>query len=357
MIHLSLAEYEITLSEKLSEQKGLQRILAENNYSSVFILTDENTHQYCLPFINNLMHEQAYTVLKIHSGESEKNIETCKFLWQQLIENHAGRKSVLINLGGGVIGDMGGFVASTFKRGFDFINLPTTLLSQVDASVGGKLGIDFMDMKNLIGVFQNPTAIFIATEFLQTLPFEQLRSGFAEILKHGLISNRDYWGKIKLIDLHTHTDWLQIIAESVSIKQQVVESDMLETGLRKILNFGHTIGHAVETLSLRNDHTPLLHGEAIAIGMICEAYLSHRANGLSENALNEITATIQKNYPPYQINQLSESALFSVMAQDKKNQSKQISFSLLSEIGACEFDKFVSDELIIQSLHYYQSLS
>ncbi|MBC8048250.1 MAG: 3-dehydroquinate synthase [Fimbriimonadaceae bacterium] len=350
---ITLKEYKIYNTGKFSEQSAIENYI--HKYSSVFVLTDTNTKKYCLPLVKQYLPE--YSLLEIPAGETEKNIDTCKYLWNRLVELNADRKSLLINLGGGVIGDMGGFVASTFKRGFDFINIPTTLLSQVDASVGGKLGIDFNEMKNLIGVFNNPKAIFICPEFLQTLPHIQLRSGFAEVLKHGLITDKNYWNTVKTIDLNKFHEWESVIKRSVEIKKAVVEEDMYESGLRKILNFGHTIGHAVETLSLQNDSKPLLHGEAIAIGMICEAWLSNILNGLTENELNEIVSVIKTHYPKYAISNINFNQVMNIIKQDKKNVGDKFSFSLLKETGVCEFDKHVSTDLIKRSLEYYENLS
>ncbi|MBC8172566.1 MAG: 3-dehydroquinate synthase [Chitinophagales bacterium] len=353
-----LKNYSIYITEKFHEQVHFRAFLTEGKYASIFILADENTNKFCLPLLIAQLSGVPFHIILIRSGESEKNIETCKMLWARLIEENAGRKSVLINLGGGVIGDMGGFVASTFKRGFDFINIPTTLLSQVDASVGGKLGIDFDGIKNIIGVFNDPKAVFISTEFLQTLPYEQLRSGFAEVLKHGLIRNKNYFDEIRNIDIKSYQNWSEIVSRSVEIKKQVVEKDPLEKDLRKILNFGHTIGHAIETLSLTRDEiTPLLHGEAIAIGMICEAWLSSRGNNLPEEELNAIVKTISNYFNHHDLKKMKSEDIITLMKQDKKNFNEHISLSLLNKIGDCGFDLQVDEKLIKESLEYYKKLS
>ena len=328
--------------------------LNQHKYSRILVLCDENTVQHCYPKLQPFLPE--HIQLQIKSGEAEKNIDTCTYLWQQLTDHQAERKSLLINLGGGVISDLGGFVAGTYKRGFDFINIPTTLLSQVDASVGGKLGIDFNGVKNLIGLFQNPKAVFIFSDFLNTLPQNQLRSGFSEVLKHGLIYQADYWNTTKEINYTSCADWLSVIATSVEIKHQVVKIDPFESGLRKILNFGHTIGHAVETWSLQNDASPLLHGEAIAIGMICEAYLSFKLNGLSQSALDEIATVFIRNFGKYPLQNIPVTALMEVMQLDKKNSNNTINFSLLRAIGACDFDIKAGDADIVDSLNFYCQL-
>ncbi len=353
-MQIELDNYTIFINSGLNEFAAFNNWLNGNIYSSIFVLTDENTLKYCYPLIDKLLPK--HKVITIKAGESEKNIETCKYLWQWLTNFQAERKSLLINIGGGVIGDMGGFVAGTFKRGFDFINIPTTLLSQVDASVGGKLGVDFNGIKNLIGLFKDPTAVFIAPMFLATLPQEQLRSGFSEVLKHGLIYNADYWHTCKNISINTHIDWLSIIKTSVHIKKDVVKKDPFERGLRKILNFGHTVGHAVETWSLHNDATPLLHGEAIAIGMICEAWLSKEINGLSEAELTDISNTLIHIFGKYPLEKIPMNKLMDVMFLDKKNSNNTIHFSLLNSIGNCDFDIKATDEAIAASINYYCAL-
>ena len=236
------------------------------------ILLDENTRRHCLPLLETKNAE----LLEIESGEKNKHIQTCTQLWKTLIDLGADRHSLLINLGGGVICDIGGFVASTFKRGIDFIHIPTTLLAQADASVGGKTGVDFANLKNQVGVFSNPKAVFVFPQFLDTLDERQLRSGFAEIIKHALIRDKTLWHTIQSVDVNDRSGLTDVISQSLQIKNDIVTDDPFEKGLRKILNFGHTIGHAVESVSLRQHKKQLLHGEAVAIGMICEAYLSDR---------------------------------------------------------------------------------
>jgi 3-dehydroquinate synthase len=260
----------------------------------------------------------------------------------------------MINLGGGVITDMGGFVASTYKRGIDFINIPTTLLSQVDASVGGKTGIDVDNVKNMVGTFTLPQCVFIETAFLKTLPQRELLSGFAEMIKHGLIADQEYYKQLK------NSDYLQVSAQaiyrSVEIKNEVVTEDPHEKGLRKILNFGHTIGHAVETYSLINDTQPLTHGEAIAIGMICEAFLSSTNNTLKAGELEDITAYISKLYPAYTIKEESFAQLMEFMQSDKKNENGQIMFSLLSSTGKCDYNCRISEKDILESFTYFNRI-
>ncbi len=343
-------------------QNELNNFISKNySQSTKIILVDENTSEYCLPFVDAIEHLKDAEVIEIESGEQNKNIETIIGIWGAMTDFGADRKSLLINLGGGVIGDLGGFAASTFKRGIDFINIPTTLLSQVDASVGGKTGIDFSTkknvlLKNLIVVFNNPKAVFIFPDFLKTLNQREILSGFAEIVKHALIKDKDYFEIIKRVDLSEIQNSEEIIFRSIEIKSEIVMKDPKEKGLRRILNFGHTIGHAIESLSLKNDESPLLHGESVAIGMICEAYLSAKISGLKENELEEISLFIKSKFHSYKIDKGKYSELISIMKEDKKNESGKINFSLLSEIGNGVANQNCSEELISHSMDFYNNL-
>lgn len=336
------------------------------NLSKKFVLVDENISKYCLPLIKNLQHLSPIKIIEIKSGEKNKNINTINKIWKELTLHNADRKSLFINLGGGVISDLGGFAASTFKRGIDFINLPTTLLAQVDASVGGKTGIDFTArnqiLKNQIGLFSNPKAVFILPAFLKTLKKRDVLSGYAEIIKHTLIKDENYWPKISeiksLSDLLLNERLLErIIIHSIKIKNDIVSRDPLENNIRKMLNFGHTIGHAIESFSLKKDKNPLLHGEAIAIGMICEAYISNKISGLRKNDLENISSSIKKLFLPYKLNKKYIPDIIALMKKDKKNEREVINFSLLSKIGNCVINQNCSDLLILESLNYYNSLS
>ncbi|XHR97363.1 3-dehydroquinate synthase family protein [Mucilaginibacter sp. UC70_90] len=267
--------YSVYFDNSLDE---LVDFIKKGNYSKFFILADENTGAHCLPLLTSKLTDfNNYDLIEVSSGEESKNIDFCVGVWKMLIDFGADRKSLMINLGGGVITDMGGFAASTYKRGIDFVQVPTTLLSQVDASVGGKTGIDVDGIKNIIGTFTMPKAVFIAHEFLQSLPPRQILSGLAEMLKHGLIVDAAYWNKLKNSDLKNPS--VELVHRSVQIKNEITIQDPHEKGIRKALNFGHTIGHAVETYSLLHDEDSLSHGEAVAIGMICESYLAHKKQG------------------------------------------------------------------------------
>jgi len=328
---------------------------SKNKYSGIFILVDENSLKCCYPqLVDGIDAFKEAELIEIESGEESKNIEVCAQIWSTLSEYGANRNSLFVNIGGGVIGDMGGFIASTFKRGIDFINIPTTLLAQVDASVGGKTGIDLDHLKNEIGVFSTPAAVFIDPSFLQTLDKRQLLSGFAEIIKHALIADPAYWKAVKKADLSKANDLEGLIERSVSIKNSVVEADPKEKNLRKILNFGHTIGHAIETFSLESDHKKtVLHGEAVAAGMVCEAYLSHKLNKLPRKELEEITQFILGLFKDTTLGQMDFHRLIELMKHDKKNGKGDINFSLLSSIGKCEINKKAKADQIIEALNYY----
>jgi 3-dehydroquinate synthase len=346
--------YPIFFDNSINE---LVKFIEQGKYSRFFILTDENTVQHCLPAVKEkLDHLDNYDLIEINAGEESKDIDFCIGIWKMLIDFGADRKSLMINLGGGVISDLGGFAASTFKRGIDFVHVPTTLLSQVDASVGGKTGIDIDSIKNIIGTFTQPKAVFINYEFLNTLPKRQILSGLAEMLKHGLICDAAYWEQLQKSDL-THPA-AQLIYRSVEIKNAVVIEDPKETGIRKSLNFGHTVGHAVETYSLLNDEGDhLSHGEAIAIGMICETWLSHKKIGLSLAQLNEIVKVISGLYPKYKIEESANEELYALMQKDKKNQNGKINCTLLTHIGQYSVDNICTEAELCESLRYYATLN
>lgn len=327
--------------------------LAKYNYSKIFILVDGNTHNYCLPsFMGNIHGDYDFEIIEIEEGEINKNIDTCTQVWEVLSELDADRKSAMINLGGGVVTDLGGFVASCFKRGIDFINIPTTLLAMVDASVGGKTGVDLGPLKNQIGVINQPQLVVVVPEFLETLNTRQLQSGFAEMLKHGLISDLAYWNILKKVT--SFEDLSTLIHTSVSIKNEVVVQDPTEQNLRKILNYGHTLGHAVESYFLESqDHDLLLHGEAIAIGMILEGYLSHKLTGLPKNELEDIKETFLKRYKKIHFTEADIKSILALLKFDKKNSHGNINFVLLKGIGNPAIDIKVPSELMLEAFDYY----
>ncbi|CAM3619762.1 3-dehydroquinate synthase [Zobellia roscoffensis] len=327
--------------------------LSGKAYSKIYIIVDENTHEHCLPaFMAQIQGDYDFEIIEIESGEENKNIDTCTGVWSALSELDGDRKSLVINLGGGVLTDLGGFVASTFKRGIDFINVPTTLLSMVDASVGGKTGVDLGPLKNQIGVINQPEMVLVITSFLKTLEERQLRSGFAEMLKHGLIQSQAYWEALKKV-----TDFLNIddlIYDSVVIKNEVVLQDPTEQHLRKILNYGHTLGHAIESYFLESKtHKTLLHGEAIGIGMILEAYLSKELLGLTDIELTDIKETFLSHYEKVVFNKEDITTILSLLKFDKKNSHGNINFVLISAIGKPDIDIRIPDELYENAFAYY----
>ncbi|MFI5148419.1 MAG: 3-dehydroquinate synthase [Bacteroidia bacterium] len=326
--------------------------------SKIVVLVDEHTALNCLPTLMTQIPllEKAH-VLEIESGEASKNIEVCIRLWRAIGELGGDRHSLLINLGGGVIGDMGGFVASTYKRGIPFIQVPTTLLSQVDASVGGKTGIDLDHLKNEIGVFSVPQGVFIWPDFLKTLSRREMVSGFAEMIKHALIADRSYWDELLTVNMADASVWEKLIYKSVYLKNEIVKGDPLEKGIRKALNFGHTIGHAIESYFLEIGEKKLLHGEAVAVGMITEAYISARQNGLSMPDLESITRFIKSNYSPVILEPLADHRLLELMRHDKKNENGKLNFTLLNHIGECSINKNAEAGMVRESLNYYRSIN
>jgi 3-dehydroquinate synthase len=332
----------------------LKEVLHARSYSKLVVLTDVNTQQYCLPLIQEVLPSDA-VLITVPAGEPFKTLETCATIWTQMTEAVLDRQALMLNLGGGVIGDMGGFCASVYKRGIPFITIPTTLLSQVDASLGGKLGIDFMGFKNHLGVFQLPETVLIDPTFLETLPQRELRSGYAEVLKHGLIRDVAFFRSLPST-LWEKQDWARVIRHSVGIKKAVVEVDPKETGLRKILNFGHTIGHAVESFYLTSSN-PLLHGEAIAMGMIAEGFLSFQKIGLSYEELNELRTKLLTVFGKVNLESKDLDPILDLCAQDKKNEGSTQLFTLLPSIGDCSFNNPVTREEIKHAILYYQQLA
>ncbi len=336
---------------------ALNEFLQRKNYSKIFILVDENTHEYCLPILlGNLETDLAFEILEVEAGEEMKNIQTANQLWEILTEMQADRKALMINLGGGVITDMGGFVASTYKRGIEFMNIPTTLLSMCDASIGGKTGIDLMHYKNMVGTFTFPEQIFIYPKFLETLPFKELRSGFAEMLKHGLIADKIHWESLLQIQKLDAESIIPHITVSMKIKEEVVQKDFQEKNIRKTLNFGHTIGHAVESLFL-NQGNPVLHGEAVAMGMIAETRLALLEGLIGEEDADDIIVGIRKYYPYLDISDFTDEEISGLLLNDKKNTDRAVNFSLVSGIGSCTFDQQCSPKNILQALDFYRSLN
>ncbi len=333
----------------------LKKYINSRSYSSVFILVDENTEQNCLPILlYNLTTEIPLEIISIEAGEKNKHIQTCFGVWEALSELGADRKSLLINLGGGVVSDLGGFVASTFKRGIDFINIPTTLLSMVDASVGGKTGVDLGALKNQVGVIMNPKMVLVDTQYLDTLPKDEYRSGYAEMLKHGLVQDKTYWKVLADYKKISTEGIVEYINHSVAIKTKVVSEDPYEHSLRKILNYGHTLGHAIESYFLTTKNkSKLLHGEAIAIGMILEAYIASRLSGLSQEECDEIKNVFNSIYPKINFNKQEIKKILALLQFDKKNSHGIIKFTLIESIGKAVIDIEVPNKLLEASFNYY----
>jgi 3-dehydroquinate synthase len=329
----------------------LQQVISKKNYSKAVVLVDSNTRKACYPKLNSDLTGQH--VIEITAGEEHKNLTTCERVWQQLTDLNIDRKGLLIVVGGGVPGDLGGFCAATYKRGIDFILLPTTLLSQVDASVGGKLGVDFNGFKNHIGVFQEPVATIIDTAFLNTLPEAELRSGFAEIIKHCLLSDKTMWDVIRKKNLNEQ-DWNALVAHSVAFKASVTQADPKESGLRKILNFGHTVGHAIESYFL-NLPIRLLHGEAIAIGIIAESWIAKQKGLLSDEELQQMQLFILSIFGKVKLPN-DKSGIIKIALQDKKNVGDKILIAVPKGIGKHTWDVAVSEYDFNAALEYYQSL-
>ena len=345
-------DFDIFLGTNVLEK--LSEILINKEYSKIFVVMDSNTYKHCWPILSPYI--MNYEIIVIPAGEANKTLKYAEIIWAKFQELFADRRAVLINLGGGVISDLGGFCAATYKRGIDFINIPTTLLSMLDASIGGKLGVDFNSFKNVIGVFQNPKYIFINPNFLNTLAQDEKRNGLAEVCKHALIEDKSLFQKLESITTHDWENAGPLIFQSLKIKVAIVKKDPLEKDIRKALNFGHTIGHAIETNSLLNDEEPLKHGEAIAIGMICEAFMSKAIMGLPGSELDRITGYFMQRFPKYK-GKLNTAKLIEFMKNDKKNREGIINFSLLKKIGKVKIDVTCHDDLIEKAINYYKSLS
>jgi 3-dehydroquinate synthase len=358
------------MMQKIINSKGYSIFIGDDVYDTIrsylyqfefsehkiFVLTDKNSRKYCLPrLMSNIQVFQQVHILEIQDGEEFKNLNTCQRLWQELAENMADRNAILINLGGGVICDMGGFVASTYKRGIRYLNIPTTLLSMVDASIGGKVGIDMKGLKNEIGLFSNPQVVFIIPEFLETLPQRQLHSGFAEVVKHAIVYEKNYWDDLSSRPFEEIKNWREIIDWSVEIKNYFVMEDPFDKGFRKVLNFGHTIGHAIETYSLQNDSQPLLHGEAVAIGMICELYISSQQTKLPKTDMDDIIRYLAVNYSHYRFRSGNFDLIIDFMKHDKKNTGNKFNFTLMTSIGNSLINQEVELNLITESLRFYQN--
>lgn len=345
---LKLTNYQVEVGNCL---ENIARFISDYTDKKIIVLTDTNTRLHCLNRLLPILPDK-YLEICIPAGEIHKDLNTCQFIWEKLLTNGVNRNDLLINLGGGVIGDMGGFCASTYKRGIDFIQIPTTLLSMVDASIGGKLGIDFKGVKNSIGVFKDPKSVFVDPVFLETLSYREIRSGFAEIIKHALISDLKRWEQIRELNVEGEVNWLPYIIDSLKVKQGIVLEDPFEKGARKALNFGHTIGHGIEGVRL-NKENYLLHGEAIAIGMVTEAWLAHIKGLLSEDTFFSIFYFLKKTYQLQPVEEELFDDIISLMKNDKKNATDQIHFSIIGPVGTQHHDVIVEESWIKKALEIY----
>ena len=342
------------------KEEAYQKIndyLVQHTPSKIFILVDTNTHEHCLPgFLPKISTATTIEIIEIEAGEPFKNLDTCMGVWQTMSDLEGDRKSLMINLGGGVVTDLGGFVASTFKRGINYINVPTTLLAMVDASVGGKTGVDLGNLKNQIGIISNAEMVIVDSDYLATLPSEEMRSGLAEILKHGLIADEAYWEKVGNLSELTLNDLDDIIRVSVGIKAKVVAEDPYENGLRKTLNYGHTLGHAIESYCLTHTQKKtLLHGEAVALGIILATYISKELKDFPSEKLDSITKRIVELYGKVEFSKNDIDAIIDLMKYDKKNEAGKINFVLLKDIGETEIDCQVPNNTIFDAFEFYKN--
>ncbi len=348
--------YSIYFEEK--EYSVLNNYLKDKFYSSIFILVDSNTKKYCLPvFLSKIPPTLDYKIIEIPAGENFKNLETCQVVWHELTCLKADRKSVVFHLGGGMLTDLGGFTAATFKRGIKFINFPTTLLGMVDASIGGKTGVDFMHLKNQIGLFVNPELLIVDFSYLKTLPKRELHSGLAEIIKYGLTYDVNLWKSLNRHIPYNNSVLKDWIYSSITIKNEIVLQDPKEEGIRKILNFGHTIGHAIESYFLESKtKNTLLHGEAVAAGLLMETYLSTKVFNFNKKNLKQLEKLIFSYFDKISFSKKDYLSFFENMKHDKKNINGEVLFTLLQDIGKSKWNVKVSEKLIIEALDYYQNL-
>lgn len=347
-------DQQVVISKEL--KADLQRFLASLEYDKLFVLTDTNTHERCYPLVSDVPALQGAPVITVEAGDTHKSLDALASIWMHLSREGASRHSLLLNLGGGMVTDMGGFAGATFKRGIRTVNVPTTLMASVDAAVGGKTGINFNGLKNEIGSFYPPACVFIDCEFLRTLDRDNILSGYAEMIKHALISSEAHYAAILSFDLGAPADYAllnRMVADSVAVKERIVAEDPKEQGIRKALNFGHTVGHAYESLSFRKGR-PILHGHAVAAGLVSELYLSHRACGFPSDKLQQVVRYIRDYYPPFPFDCKDYDTLYELMTHDKKNEGGIINFTLLAHIGEVRINQSVAKPLVMESLDFYR---
>ena len=317
----------------------------------VFVLADTNTARDCYPLLRP--HLPAHELLTIEAGEQHKTLETCADVWHWLTRHRADRHALLVALGGGVVTDLGGFCAATYKRGIGCVAVPTTLLAQVDAAVGGKTGVDFDGFKNQIGVFQEPLAVFMEPAFLATLPLAELRAGYAEVLKHTLIADASAFEQLRHLAVTSQVDWVDIIRHSVALKEAIVAQDPLEAGLRKLLNFGHTVGHALESYLLTQPGRAVRHGEAVAAGIVCESWLSWQRGLLAPAEVAEVVRVVGCTFAKIPLAPVEIGAVALYAAHDKKNRGTSINCTLLHGLGRGVYDQAITLAEVQAALTYY----
>ena len=333
----------------------LDEAIGDQSAESIFVLTDENTRKHCLSMALYSEKLKGCHLICIPSGDENKNIETAAVIWKYLSENGATRKSLMINLGGGMITDIGGFTASTFKRGIRYVNVSTTLLGAVDAATGGKTGINFMGLKNEIGVFSPAETVLINIDFFKTLDAENLRSGYAEMVKHALINTPESWERVLKFDLEKvdFEELKQLLGENIRIKERIVEQDPYEANIRKALNLGHTFGHAFESWSYKIQR-PALHGYAVMWGLLCELYLSLIKLDFPKDELLRLKYLIKEYYGTFEFSCKEYETLFELMTHDKKNESKEINFTLLANVGDIRINQTATKDEIFECFDFFR---
>lgn len=347
-----MEKQKVIISTKL--ETTVATAVGECERDRIFILVDETTRQLCLPLVENFDCLRHAEIITIGATDQHKTLESLTHVWSSLQRGGATRHSLMVNLGGGMVTDLGGFAASTFKRGLNYINIPTTLLAMVDASVGGKTGINFGGLKNEIGVFSTARSVILDTQFLRTMDAENMLSGYAEMLKHGLIADDSMWAELLNfdIDVPDYHQLSRMLEDSVKVKERIVEEDPTEKGIRKALNLGHTVGHAFESFALQRK--PVLHGYAVAWGLICELYLSHIKTGFPIEKMRQTVSFINEHYGKLAITCDDYPTLLELMTHDKKNTGSDINFTLLGDVGDIRINQTATKEEIEEALDFYR---
>jgi 3-dehydroquinate synthase len=343
--------YSVYIGDKSFD--ALNAFLKKSSYTNYFLICDEHTFEHCLPsLLFNCAILNEAEIIELESGEQNKNMETCMQVWGALTDAGADKKSLIINLGGGVISDLGGFVASTFKRGIDFINIPTTLLSMVDASIGGKTGVDFDGIKNHIGTTYEPKGVYVNPVFLESLAERHIRNGYAEVIKIALVADLDFWNDIKQSSTTPHFYSEELITHAIELKNAIVKKDLHEQDLRKSLNFGHSVGHALESALLKQNND-ILHGEAVAFGIMIESMIAYQLKCITKKDMNEICRYIDAIYTKIKLSAETKKLLLEYIFHDKKNEDGNLNFALPNSIGSYSLQKGITEEQIKEAIAMY----